>query len=165
MGAFEDFVNANLGIRKPLITDAGHPSGSSKAAGIVGSQYLDSDDNFLYEKTGENNTADWAKIAILGEARGGSGGGGGGSVSGNFSTSVSIPSGVAATGLNYTALGNSYSYSTAPQVVAAMRFDPQTEFFYGYSTYNVNTTGFNITFTDTISETGHFLDIIINKDS
>lgn len=163
MGAFEDFVNANLGIRKPLITDTGAPSGSSKAAGIVGSQYLDSNNNFLYEKTGENNTLDWAKICELGEARGG--GGGGGTTSGNFSTSVAIPSGVTYTGVNFSSLGNSYSYTTAPQVVASMRFSTQTEFFYGYSTYNVNTTGFNLTFTDTITETGHFLDLVINKDS
>ena len=73
MGAFEDFVNANLGIRKPLITDSGPPSSSLKAAGIVGSNYLDSDSNNLYEKTGENNTLDWIKIAVLGEARGGAG--------------------------------------------------------------------------------------------
>ena len=73
MGAFEDFVNANLGIRKPLITDSGPPSSSLKAAGIVGSNYLDSDNNNLYEKTGENNTLDWTKVAVLGEARGGSG--------------------------------------------------------------------------------------------
>ena len=53
MGAFELFVNANLGIRKPLITDAGHPSESTKAAGIIGSHYIDSETNFLYEKTGE----------------------------------------------------------------------------------------------------------------
>jgi len=70
MGAFEDFVNANLGIRKPLITDAGPPSGSSKAAGIVGTQYLDSSANTLYEKTGENNTVDWAEICTLGDPRG-----------------------------------------------------------------------------------------------
>ena len=50
MGAFETFVNANLGIRKPLITDAGPPSGSSKAAGIVGSHYIDSETNDIYEK-------------------------------------------------------------------------------------------------------------------
>ena len=56
MGAFEDFVNANLGIRKPLITDAGPPNQSTKAAGIPGSHYIDSNNNFLYEKTGENST-------------------------------------------------------------------------------------------------------------
>lgn len=73
MGAFEDFVNANLGIRKPLITDTVPPTGSSKAAGIVGTHFLDSSTNFLYEKTGENNSADWVKIAYLGEPRGGAG--------------------------------------------------------------------------------------------
>lgn len=70
MGAFEDYVNANLGIRKPLITDSGPPSQSSKAAGIIGSQYIDSDTYFLYEKTGENNSSDWVKIAYVGQTRG-----------------------------------------------------------------------------------------------
>jgi len=70
MGAFEDFVNANLGIRKPIITDAGIPSLSSKAAGIIGSQYIDSDTQFLYEKTGEDNSSDWVKIAYIGQTRG-----------------------------------------------------------------------------------------------
>ena len=51
MGAFETFVNANLGIRKPLITDAGPPSGSAKAAGVVGSHYIDSLTKDIYEKT------------------------------------------------------------------------------------------------------------------
>ena len=55
MGAFETFVNANLGIRKPLISDAGPPSGSAKAAGIVGSHYIDTDTNYIYEKTGIKN--------------------------------------------------------------------------------------------------------------
>ena len=82
MGAFEDFVNANLGIRKPLITDAGHPSGSAKSAGSPGSHYIDSDNNFLYEKTGWNNTQDWAHIATLGDPRGGGGGLGGGDPAG-----------------------------------------------------------------------------------
>ena len=159
MGAFEDFVNANLGIRKPLITDAGPPSGSANAAGIVGSQYLDSNNNFLYEKTGENNTLDWAKICVLGEGRGGEA-----ALSGNFSSSIAIPSGVSTTGILYTSMGNSHSYGSAPQLVGTMRFNEAAEFFYGYSTYNVTTTGFNIAFTDVVSETGHFLDIIINKD-
>ena len=48
MGAFETFVNANLGIRKPLISDIGPPSGSLKAAGIIGSEYIDTSDNLLY---------------------------------------------------------------------------------------------------------------------
>lgn len=69
MGAFEDFVNSNLGIRRPIITDAGPPSGSLKAAGIVGTNYLDSNNNQLYEKTGENNTYDWRPIGPLGHSR------------------------------------------------------------------------------------------------
>jgi len=69
MGAFETFVNANLGIRKPLITDTGPPSGSQKAAGIIGSEYLDSDTNYLYERTGEsNNEFDWVFTRKLGDS-------------------------------------------------------------------------------------------------
>ena len=68
MGAFELFVNANLGIRKPLITDVGHPSESAKAAGIIGSPYIDSDSNKLYEKTGENNIDDWVFLRVLGDS-------------------------------------------------------------------------------------------------
>jgi len=69
MGAFEDYVNANLGIRRPMITDAGHPSGSLKAAGIIGSTYRDSNDNQLYEKTGEDNATDWMPIGKIGHSR------------------------------------------------------------------------------------------------
>lgn len=69
MGAFEDLVNQNLGLRRPLITDTGHPSGSIKAAGIVGSNYLDSVNNQLYEKTGEDNFSDWMPVGTLGHSR------------------------------------------------------------------------------------------------
>lgn len=68
MGAFETFVNANLGIRKPLILDFGPPTGSDKAAGIVGSEYVDTSNNFLYEKTGENNLTDWKFTRKLGDS-------------------------------------------------------------------------------------------------
>ena len=68
MGAFETFVNSNLGIRKPLILDNGHPTQSSKAAGIIGSEYIDLDTNFLYEKTGENNSQDWVFTRPLGSS-------------------------------------------------------------------------------------------------
>ena len=67
---FEDYVSANLGIRKPFILDAGLPSLSSKAAGIIGTQYVDSNTYFLYEKTGENNQTDWAQIGTVGQPRG-----------------------------------------------------------------------------------------------
>lgn len=76
MGAFEDFVNSNLGIRQPFISDFAPPTGdskSTKAAGIRGSKFLDLSTNFLYEKTGENNNTDWIKIGELGEPRGGGG--------------------------------------------------------------------------------------------
>ena len=67
---FEDYVSANLGIRKPFILDVGLPSASPKAAGIIGTQYIDSDTYFLYEKTGENNQTDWVKIGEIGQPRG-----------------------------------------------------------------------------------------------
>ncbi len=71
MGAFEDFVNANLGLRKPMIQDNVPPSQSSLAAGQPGSHFLDTNTNFLYEKTGYGST-DWVKIAeYLGQPRGG----------------------------------------------------------------------------------------------
>ena len=73
MGAFEDFVNANLGVRMPLYIDTTTPDLSAKAAGSLGSKYVDSSTNFLYEKTGFTN-ADWVKIAELGDSRGGGGG-------------------------------------------------------------------------------------------
>ena len=72
---FEDFVNENLGVRMPLFIDTTTPALSSKAAGSLGSKFVDSSTNFLYEKTGYTN-ADWVKIADLGESRGGGGGGG-----------------------------------------------------------------------------------------
>lgn len=73
MGDFEDFVNANLGKRLPQLEDSGHPSSSSVAAGILGTRYLDTDNNDLYEKTGHDNTNDWVKIGKLGDTRGGAG--------------------------------------------------------------------------------------------
>ncbi len=69
MGAFEDFVNNNLGIRRPIITDAGHPSGSLKAAGIVGTNYHNSNNNQLYQKTGQHNPNDWMPVGTLGHSR------------------------------------------------------------------------------------------------
>tara|TARA_R110001592_G_scaffold160695_4_gene393008 strand:+ start:50777 stop:51268 length:492 start_codon:yes stop_codon:yes gene_type:complete len=69
MGAFEDYVNANLGIRRPMITDSGNPNLSSKAGGIIGSNYRDSSNNQLYEKTGENNSTDWMPIGQIGHSR------------------------------------------------------------------------------------------------
>ena len=71
MGAFEDFVNANLGVRMPLFIDTTTPELSSKSAGSLGSKFVDSSTNYLYEKTGFTN-ADWVKIADLGQSRGGS---------------------------------------------------------------------------------------------
>lgn len=154
MGAFETFVNANLGIRKPLITDIGHPSGSAKAAGIVGSHYLDSSNNFLYEKTGENNQVDWVKIRQLGEAIQAS--------EAVFSESLDIPTGVSTTGVLYQDLSSTFNFPSNPVVNATMEFDIESEYFYAYSVYNVSNTGFYISFSDTIMETGHSLNINIS---
>jgi hypothetical protein len=159
MGAFETFVNANLGIRKPLITDSGHPSGSAKAAGVVGSHYIDSDTNFIYEKTGENNSADWVKIRSLGETVQ--------DVVSNerpFSASLDLPTGVDTLSYSYQSIGDNTNYDSPPQVIASMRLGEDSEFFYAYSTYNVSTTGFYVAFSDQISETGNHLDISIHKD-
>jgi len=70
---FQDFVNDNLGVRMPLFIDTTTPELSSKAAGSLGSKFVDSSTNFIYEKTGYTNS-DWVKIAELGDSRGGGGG-------------------------------------------------------------------------------------------
>ena len=159
MGAFETFVNANLGIRKPLISDAGPPSGSAKAAGIVGSHYIDTDTNYIYEKTGENNTTDWVRIRRLGESLNDAI-----DAQRTFSTSLSIPTGVDTLSFNYADIGDTTTYQTAPQVNVSMRIDEQSEFFYAYNTYNVTAEGFSVSFSDTMLETGNFLDISVHRD-
>lgn len=159
MGAFETFVNANLGIRKPLITDVGPPSGSSKAAGIVGSHYIDSNTNDIYEKTGENNATDWVKIRRLGETLSDAI-----NAQRTFSTSLDIPTGVDTLSYNYSNIGDSTNYSTSPQVNVSMRVDQNSEFFYSYSTFNVSATGFSVAFSDRVLETGNFLDISVHRD-
>lgn len=159
MGAFETFVNANLGIRKPLITDAGPPSGSAKAAGIVGSHYIDSETNYIYEKTGENNTTDWVKIRRLGETLNDAI-----SAQRTFSTSLNIPTGVDTLSYNYSDIGDTTNYTTPPQVNVSMRIDENSEFFYSYSTFNVSQLGFSVAFSDRVLETGNFLDISVHRD-
>jgi hypothetical protein len=159
MGAFETFVNANLGIRKPLITDAGPPSGSAKAAGIVGSHYIDSETNYIYEKTGENNTTDWVKIRRLGETLNDAI-----SAQRTFSTSLDIPTGVDTLSYNYSDIGDTTNYTTPPQVNVSMRIDENSEFFYSYSTFNVSQLGFSVAFSDRVLETGNFLDISVHRD-
>ena len=159
MGAFETFVNANLGIRKPLISDAGPPSGSAKAAGVVGSHYIDTNTNDIYEKTGDNNSTDWVKIRKLGETLNDAI-----NAQRTFSTSLSIPSGVDTLSFNYSDIGDSSNYTTPPQVNASIRINEESQFFYAYNTYNVSTTGFSVSFSDTMLETGNFLDISIHRD-
>ena len=158
MGAFEAFVNANLGIRKPLITDAGPPSGSAKAAGIIGSHYIDSNTLDIYEKTGENNATDWVKIRRLGDGLSDAV-----SAGQPFNSSFLIPSGVDTLSFNYADIGDNSTHSSAPRVDIQMRTAENSDFFYAHSIFDVSATGFSVTFSDTILETGHFLDISINK--
>lgn len=159
MGAFETFVNANLGIRKPLISDIGPPSSSSKAAGVVGSHYIDSETNDIYEKTGDNNNTDWVKIRKLGESLNDAI-----TAQRTFSTSLDIPSGVDTLSYDYSNIGDTSTYSFPPQVNVSMRVDDNSDFFYAHSTFNVSITGFNVSFSDTIGETGNYLDISIHRD-
>lgn len=159
MGAFESFVNANLGIRKPLISDSGPPALSSKAAGVIGTEYIDSDTNFLYEKTGDNNLTDWVKIRKVGESFNEAI-----NAERAFSTSLQIPTGVDTLSFQYNQIGDSFNYTVPPQVIVSMRVDSQSEFFYAHSTFNVSSTGFNVAFSDKVIESGNYLDISINRD-
>ena len=159
MGAFESFVNANLGIRKPLIIDSGVPTESSKAAGVIGSHYIDTNTNFLYEKTGENNQQDWVFLRKLGEV-----------ISQDsqdptrpFSASFLSPTGVSNVKLNYKDLGNDLEYEYPPQVIISMRTEGESEYFYAYSSHNVTDKDFQISFSDDIVETGNYMEILINK--
>ena len=253
MGAFETFVNANLGIRKPLILDLGHPTGSAKAAGIIGSQYIDSDNNFLYEKTGENNSEDWSFVRRLGEAASSSLSSELNVLSGDlvsqiqnssgvlsseiisssgvlssvvesvseslfltgqsleqvilatgqssasftesqistlseslsstgenlsktivqvenkisnvssstFSTSEGLESGISNVYFTYTGIGAS-GYSITPQVVVSLRSPSLPSFIYAYSTHSVDSEGFNVAFSDDITDSDLVLDILVN---
>jgi hypothetical protein len=172
MGAFETFVNANLGIRKPLISDLGHPSGSLKAAGVVGSQYINSEQNALYEKTGENNSLDWKFIRNLGDSSESSLV----SVSGaldqkidsisnsTFSSSLNVPSGVGSISLDYLSIGAQAQYTDA-QICVSIRSESMPQSFYSYSVYNVTNTGFNVAFSSDIQESDLKLDVIINGET
>lgn len=84
--------------------------------------------------------------------------------SGEYTSSLSIPSGYNSHSFTFTGIGNSFVYDYVPQVIGTMRFYDPANSFYGYSTYNVTLTGFSIGFTDVIMETGHFLDLVIRKD-
>lgn len=166
MGAFETFVNSNLGIRKPLITDSGPPSGSAKAAGIIGTEYINSDTNDLYEKTGENNTQDWVLIRKLGE-----------SLTGlspaetglenleSFTASFCIPSGCESLNISYSELGSAYSYPVPPKIFTSIRFSGAPDFIYSHVLYDVDTGSFNVQFSDEISTSSCFLDLFIASAS
>jgi hypothetical protein len=172
MGAFETFVNANLGIRKPLISDIGPPSGSSKAAGIIGSEYIDTDSNFLYEKTGENNLSDWVFTRKLGDQ----------SkdeelensvsiISGNLqalddsihSSSFSLPSGASEVSIKYSDLGVVGSYSQNPDINISMISQSSSPplSYYSHMIYGVSLTGFNVSFSSDISELDLSLGVLL----
>jgi hypothetical protein len=169
MGAFETFVNANLGIRKPLILDLGHPTGSSKAAGIVGSEYIDTETNNIYEKTGENNLEDWVLTRKLGDSLIASESGilsrveviQNSSSSQSFSASINIPQNTSDLNISYSSLGNSITYLSSPKIFASIRFNSAPEAIYAHSIYGVDTERFNIQFSDEIQQPDCFLDILI----
>lgn len=169
MGAFETFVNANLGIRKPLILDTGHPTGSLKAAGIVGSEYVDTDTNLLYEKTGENNSQDWTFIRKLGDSLANSESEilskienvQSSSSAQNFSTTFVIPQNSDTLNISYSSVGNNVTYLSEPKVFASMRFNSPPANIYAHALYNVSTQGFSIQFSDNIQENDVNLDLLI----
>lgn len=172
MGAFETFVNSNLGIRKPLILDNGHPTGSSKAAGIIGSEYIDLQTNSLYEKTGENNSQDWVFTRQLGSSNSevydisGALQSQINDVSNDvFSSSLNLVSGMQNVSVNFSDI-NTPQFSNPPQVVVSMSIDSQDfpESFYAYSTYNISTTGFNVAFSNEIIDDNLKLDFIISSN-
>jgi hypothetical protein len=183
MGAFETFVNANLGIRKPLILDVGHPTESSKAAGIVGSEYVDTQTNNVYEKTGENNLEDWVYVRTLGDSlridvinldqrvdeleelnqdalilnKS--------SAAQNFSSTVNLPNNVTDLKISYESLGNELTYLSSPRVFASLRFDSEPNSFYVYNIFNVTTSDFSIQFSDNVIEPDCKLDILISASA
>ena len=172
MGAFETFVNSNLGIRKPLILDNGHPTGSSKAAGIIGSEYIDLDSNALYEKTGENNSQDWVFTRQLGSSNAEVYNISGAlqsqidSVSSSvISSSLNLVSGMENISVNFSEI-NAPQFSSPPQVIISMATQDQDfpESFYAYSTYNITATGFNVAFSNQIVEDNLKLDFIISSN-
>jgi len=183
MGAFETFVNANLGIRKPLILDVGHPTESSKAAGIVGSEYVDTQTNNVYEKTGENNLEDWVYVRTLGDSlridvinldqrvdeleelnkdtlilnKS--------SAAQNFSSTVNLPNNITDLNISYESLGNDVVYLSSPRVFASLRFDSEPNSFYVYNIFNVTTSDFSIQFSDNVIEPDCKLDILISASA
>jgi|GEM_PF-7069307 len=174
MGAFETFVNANLGIRKPLILDLGHPSGSNNAAGVIGSEYVDTSNNFLYEKTGENNLSDWVYTRKLGdssletlEAINSTGVVLQGQIQdlseASLSYSIVIPSGVSNMYVKYADIDGPNSYTGRPDIASSLRFSGSTppESYYSHMLYAADQFGFSVSFSSDIDNGDLFLDVII----
>lgn len=152
MGAFETFVNANLGIRKPLISDIGHPTGSSKAAGIVGSQYIDSQTNELYEKTGENNSLDWAFVRKLGVA----------SSSNVISAALTIPQGTAEVETTFQELLDIQEINPPPQVAASLNFISEPDNIYQFILHSVSASGFKASLSYNMQESDGYISVFID---
>jgi hypothetical protein len=172
MGAFETFVNANLGIRKPLISDVGPPSGSLKAAGIVGSEYIDTSKNLLYEKTGENNLTDWVFTRKLGDqSKDQELASSVLTISGDLqefrdsihSSSFSLPSGSSEVSIMYSDLGAEASYPDNPNIsinIISESSSPPLS-YYSHMIYGVSATGFNVSFSSEINESDLSLGILL----
>ena len=168
MGAFETFVNANLGIRKPLILDVGHPTGSTKAAGVVGSEYIDTSNNFIYEKTGENNQEDWRFVRKLGEFSETIQ-----NISGSLSQQISsvsedticaqlnLPTGVDTVTLRYDEINSSLNFSDPPHVFVNLKSNGGFPNFYALSTYDVDEQSFKVGFSNEILDEDLSLEIMI----
>lgn len=168
MGAFETFVNANLGIRKPLILDVGHPTGSTKAAGVVGSEYIDTSNNFIYEKTGENNQEDWRFVRKLGEFSDTIE-----NISGSLSQQISsvsentvcaqlnLPTGVDTVTLRYDEINSSLNFSDPPHVFVNLKSSGGFPNFYALSTYDVDEQSFKVGFSNEILDEDLSLEIMI----
>ena len=84
---------------------------------------------------------------------------------GNITASVSLPTGISESYYLYTGFQQTgASYLSPPQVLVTMRMPESSDFIYGCSTYAVSRSGFGVAFTDNITETGYFLDIIVDSD-
>ena len=82
-----------------------------------------------------------------------------------FLGEINLPLNTSSTGIEFTDLGDTTNYITAPRVDANLRSTTQPTYIYGHCIYNVSYTGFYIDFTSTITETNQILDIFVyNKD-
>jgi len=82
-----------------------------------------------------------------------------------FLGEINLPLNTLSTGIEFTDLGDTTNYITAPRVNINLRSTTQPTYIYGHCIYDVSYTGFYIDFTSTITETNQILDIFVyNKD-